>query len=149
MTKRSPVGLLAVQLPGSLGQLSFPSLQGEIEYPPTGWGRAGRFHLCWVAGNTVCSHMAGYVPQLCHGSTKTVPLRYTRAFNLFKRKGEERGGLEFALPLPQKVMDAAVYQSVSCDMHGLCLSQSAYNVSCFSALELTMLKWEFFSASLS
>jgi len=46
---------------GHLGQLSLPSLRGwSIEYRHV-WLGLKRVHLCWVAGNTVWSHMASEI----------------------------------------------------------------------------------------
>ena len=54
MIERSPVRLPAGALPGSLGQLSLPFLRG-IKSSTRFWAgiRAGRVHLCRVAGSTM------------------------------------------------------------------------------------------------
>jgi len=52
--ERSRVRVPAGALPGSLGQLSLPSLRGRnIEYQLTGWCKAGRIHVCRVTSKTV------------------------------------------------------------------------------------------------
>ena len=43
----------AVALPGSLGQLSLPSFRGKSSTGLLAGIKAGRVHLCRVAGNTV------------------------------------------------------------------------------------------------
>ena len=53
----------ATALPGSLGQLSLPSLRVGKYSTHVRYGiKAGRTHLRRIAGNTVWSHMAGDVP---------------------------------------------------------------------------------------
>jgi len=60
-SRASQVRLLAVALPGSLGQLSLPSLRLGKSSTRIRIS-AGRIHLCQVAGNTVWFHMSGDVP---------------------------------------------------------------------------------------
>ena len=54
VTERLRVLLLVGALPGSLGQLSLPSIRvGKSSTSLLAGVKAGRVHLCLVAGNTV------------------------------------------------------------------------------------------------